>query len=111
MVSFSFHQAVLESRVMKERSWPSSPLTGAKRAILPTPYLVGQTCRFAPIKKLPCLPMLPSKNPYEPSPFPKTQPGPGVLHFLSVSTGCPSVVENSGIQRHAGNEEISGGLR
>jgi hypothetical protein len=34
--------------------------------------LVGQTCRFAPIKKLPCLPMLPSKNPHEPNPFRKT---------------------------------------
>jgi hypothetical protein len=30
MVPFSFHQPLLKSRVMKERSWPSSPLTGAK---------------------------------------------------------------------------------
>ncbi|MGA2868526.1 MAG: hypothetical protein ABSF34_05130 [Verrucomicrobiota bacterium] len=29
--------------------------------------LVGQTCRFAPIKKPPCLPMLPSKIPHEPN--------------------------------------------
>jgi hypothetical protein len=48
------------------------------------PYLAGQTCRFAPTKKLPCLPMLPSKNPHEPNPFPETQPSHGILHFLSV---------------------------
>jgi hypothetical protein len=63
---------------------------------------VRQSCRFAPIKKLPCLPMLPSKNPHEPNPFPETHPAPGVLHFLPVSIGCRSVVENSGVQHHAG---------
>src|SRR5271156_5432487 len=89
MVPFSFHQALLKSRVMKRRSLPSSPLIGAKRAGLPTSHLVGQTCRFAPIKKLPCLPLLPSKNPHEPNPFPETQPPHGVLHFLSVSIGVP----------------------
>ena len=36
MVPFSFRQALLKSRVMKERSWPSSPLTGAKRVALLT---------------------------------------------------------------------------
>jgi hypothetical protein len=30
MVPFSFPQPLLKSRVMKERSWPSSPLAGAK---------------------------------------------------------------------------------
>jgi hypothetical protein len=49
--------------------------------------LVGQTCRFAPIKKPPCLPMLPSKNPHELNPFPGIQPAHGVLQLLSVSTG------------------------
>jgi len=70
MVPFSFYQALLKSRVMKERSLPSSPLTGAKRAALLTFHLVGLTCRFAPIKKLPCLPMLPPKNPHESNLFP-----------------------------------------
>jgi hypothetical protein len=71
---------------MKEQSLPSSPLTGAERVILPAPYLVGQTCRFAPIKKLPCHPMLPSKNPHEPNSFLGIQPPHGVLHFLSLLT-------------------------
>jgi hypothetical protein len=94
---------------MKERSLPPSPLTGAKRAAQPTFHPVGQSCRFAPTKKLSCLPMLPSKNPdepnwegrrvavlipalpwknpHEPNSFPETQPAPGTLHFLSVSIG------------------------
>jgi hypothetical protein len=67
--------------------------------------LVGQTCRFASIKKPPCLPMLPSKNPnepnwegrrvavpipalpwknrHEPNSLPETQPPHGVLYFSS----------------------------
>src|ERR1700679_998411 len=95
MVPFSFYQALLKSRVMKERSLPSSPLTGVKRTTLPIFFispnwvqhhagLVGQTCRFAPIKKSPDLPMLPSKNPHEPNLFPEIQPPYGTLHFLSV---------------------------
>jgi hypothetical protein len=72
---------------MKERSLPSSPLTGAERATLPAPYLVGQTCRFAPIKKPPYLPMLPSKNRHEPNPFPETQPRTAFL----ISYPCPSI--------------------
>src|ERR1700722_17673126 len=59
MVPFSFHQALLKSRVMKIRSLPSSPLAGAKRAALPTFFistnwvqrhagLVRQTCRLTP---------------------------------------------------------------
>jgi hypothetical protein len=32
MVPFSFHQGLLESRVMKEQSLPSSPLARAKQA-------------------------------------------------------------------------------
>jgi hypothetical protein len=77
---------------MKERSWPSSPLTGTKQAALPIFFispnwvqrhagLVGQSCRFVPIKKPPYLPMLPSKNPHEPNLFLGTQPALGVLHF------------------------------
>jgi len=89
MVPFSFSQPLLKSRVMKERSLASSPLTGAKRATPTTPYPVGQTCRFAPIKKLRCLPMLPSENLHEPNPFPETQLAHGVLHFLSVPIGHP----------------------
>jgi hypothetical protein len=136
MVPFSFLQTLLKSRVMKERLLPSSPLTGAKRATLLNPYLVGQTCRFAPIKKLPCLPILPSnnfsepngrdgvspssipmwpwKNRHEPNPFPKTQPAPGVLHFLSV----PIAVSIRGlkmvgsmesiIERHTGQAQLKG---
>jgi hypothetical protein len=65
---------------MKERSLPSSPLTGAKRAALPTSHPAGQSCRFAPIKKLPCLPMLPSKNPHESGILPAF----GFLHFFHV---------------------------
>ena len=49
--------------------------------------LVGQTCRFAPIKELPCLPRLPSKNSPELNPFPETHPAPGILYFLSVPIG------------------------
>src|SRR5271170_6942577 len=104
MVPFSFPQPLLKSRVMKERSLLSSPLTGAKQAALPIFFispnrvlfflfitahggvqrhagLVGRRCRAAPIKNPPCLPILPSKNPHEPNPFPGTQPAPGVLHF------------------------------
>jgi hypothetical protein len=95
MVPFSFPQPLLKSRVMKERSLPSSPLTGAKRTILPIFFispnwvqrhagLVGQTCRFAPIKKLPSLPRLPSKNPLEPK---KPNRHPAFFIFYP----CPSI--------------------
>jgi hypothetical protein len=95
MVPFSHFQVLLNSRVMKRRSLPSSPLTGAKRAVLPASHPVGQNCRFAPTKKLPCLPMLPSKNPHEPNPLPGTQPAPGTLHFLSVSIDVYPWLETS----------------
>jgi hypothetical protein len=84
MVPFSFPQTLLKSRVMNERLLPSSPFTGAKRATLPSPYLVGQTCWFAPIKKPSCLSMLPSKNLHEPNLFPGTHTAHGILHFLSL---------------------------
>src|ERR1700728_682352 len=87
MVPFSFPQPLLKSRVMKERSLPSSPLIGAKQTTLHASHPVGQTCRFAPIKELPCLPRLPSKNFPELNPFPEIQPAPGILYFLSVPIG------------------------
>src|ERR1700678_1753518 len=114
MVPFSFRQTLLQSRVMKERSLPSSPLTGAKPSP-PKPLsavalakgdcakeesppdtfppnwvqrhagLVGQTCRFAPIKKSPVYQCCHRKIAMEPNLFPETQPAHGILHFLSVS--------------------------
>jgi hypothetical protein len=100
MVPFSFTKALLKSRVMKERSWPSSPLA-SPNWVQRHAGLVRQSCRFAPVKKPPYLPMLPLKKPllsfpqlrgYSFSfnalnPFPGTQPTHGALHFLSVSTG------------------------
>src|SRR6202034_4068981 len=86
MVPFSFLEPLLKSRVMKERSLalvaPRFPNRVQRHA-----GLVGQTCRFAPIKKLHCLPMLPSKNPPEPSPFPGTQPARSLFTFYP----CPPV--------------------
>jgi hypothetical protein len=95
MVPFSFPQPRLKSRVMKEH------LTdvlddgingfldnGSMVSIIDRDAgLVGKTCRFAPIKELPCLPRLPSKNSPEPNPFPEAQPAPGILYFLSVPIG------------------------
>jgi hypothetical protein len=87
MVPFSHFQVLLNSRVMKRRSLPSSPLTGVKQAVLSASHLVGQSCRFAPTKKPPWPPMLSWKNPHEPNPFPGIQSAHGVLHFLSMSIG------------------------
>jgi len=95
MVPFSFPQPRLKSRVMKEH------LTdvlddgingfldnGSMVSIIDRDAgLVGKTCRFAPIKELPCLPRLPSKNSPELNPFPETQPAPGILYFLSMPIG------------------------
>jgi hypothetical protein len=69
------------SRVMKERSWPSSPLTKAKQAVLPTFNPVGQSCRFAPIKKL-SIYSVAIENAYEPNSLPETQPADGVYPWL-----------------------------
>src|ERR1700691_767669 len=85
MVPFSFPQPLLKSRVMKERSLPSSPHTGAKRVILCAPYL-GKPAGLPQLQKLPCHPMLPSKNRHEPNPFLGIQSPHGVLHFLSLLT-------------------------
>src|SRR5271156_6753597 len=103
MVPFSFPQPLIKSQVMKIQLLLSSPVTGAKPSP-PKPCakeesppdtfppnwvqrhagLVGQSCRFAPIKKPPYLSMLPSKNLHEPNLFPGTHTAHGILHFLSL---------------------------
>jgi hypothetical protein len=128
MVPFSYFQSLSYSRVMKERSLPSSPSVTLDPwpRVDPPPHPprscdslsspigsgvdhrlasiidrhagpVGQTCRFAPIKKIVCLPRLPAKNPYEPNLFPETHPAPGVLHFLSVPIVVHPWFKNGGV--------------
>ena len=82
MVPFSFHQPLLKLQVMKRRSLPSSPLAGAKQAhlTLDTWHLTHLTPNWVQrhagaglpqLKKLPSLPMLPSKISLSPIPFQK----------------------------------------
>src|ERR1700721_767343 len=78
MVPFSFKPKLSYSRGMKKSIYTLRPAAmglggDAVVAGLLNNWvqrhagLVRQSCRFAPIKKLPCLPMLPSKNPPEPN--------------------------------------------
>src|ERR1700678_1716655 len=96
MVPFSFPQPPLKSRVMKKSIYTPRPATRGSvgnvqgaglldNGVQRHAGLVGQTCRFAPIKKFPYLPMLPSKYPQKPNPLTGNQPAHDILHFLSVS--------------------------
>jgi hypothetical protein len=87
MVPFSFPQPRLKSRVMKERSLPSSPLTGAKQAALPQlkNFPVCRCChRKIPMSQI---------SSQEPDRHPA----------LFIFYPCPSVVKNCGLG-HAGRQ-------
>jgi hypothetical protein len=94
MAPFSFKAELSYSRGMKKefiRYDPGPWVPGADHRLVSIidrhAGLVGQTCRFAPIKKASLSADVAIEAPHEPNLFPRTQPAPGVPHFLSVPIG------------------------